>query len=99
MAVLSPARLSADELRGAVGVARAEPDVRAQIAEPGPRAGKLLVYVLPETWSIAELPLDPPSAATHPGTDRGHRVLSFAKTSSARQVVDLSASSNHNRGS
>jgi hypothetical protein len=76
MAVLSPARLSADELRGAVGAARAEPDVRAQIGEPGPRTGKLLVYVLPETWSIADLPLNPPSAATHPGTDRGHHAPS-----------------------
>jgi len=66
MAVLSPARLTAEPLRAAVRVARSGAEVRDRIDAAG-RGAKLLVYVLPDTWRIADLPLDP-------ATDRGHHV-------------------------
>jgi len=70
MAVLSPAQLPAEPLRAAVRVAMSGADVRDRIAAAG-RGAKLLVYVLPETSWIADLPLDPQSSvATH----RGHHV-------------------------
>jgi class 3 adenylate cyclase/protein-S-isoprenylcysteine O-methyltransferase Ste14 len=73
MAVLSPARLPAEPLRAAVRVATSGAEVRDRIGAAG-RGAKLLVYVLPEAWRIADLPLDPPSAAAHASTDRGHHV-------------------------
>jgi class 3 adenylate cyclase/protein-S-isoprenylcysteine O-methyltransferase Ste14 len=72
MAVLSPARLPAEPLHAAVRVAASGAEVRDRIDAAGRRA-KLLVYVLPEAWMIADLPLDAPSSA-HPSTDRGHHV-------------------------
>src|SRR5262245_54916670 len=70
MAVLSPAQLPAELLRSAVRVAMSGADVRDRIGVSG-RGAKLLVYVLPETSWIADLPLDPQSSvATH----RGHHV-------------------------
>src|SRR5207247_3309878 len=60
MAVLSPARLQAEELRTAVRVATSGAEVRDRIGAGGRRA-KLLVYVLPEEWRIADLPLVRPS--------------------------------------
>src|SRR5207247_3457193 len=56
MAVLSPARLQAEDLRTAVRVATSGAEVRDRIGVGGRRA-KLLVYVLPEEWRIADLPL------------------------------------------
>jgi class 3 adenylate cyclase/protein-S-isoprenylcysteine O-methyltransferase Ste14 len=73
MAVLSPARLLAEPLHAAVRVAMSAAEVRDRIGATGPRA-KLLVYVLPEAWRIADLPLDAPSSAAHASTDRGHHV-------------------------
>jgi hypothetical protein len=66
MAVLSPARLTAELLRAAVRVATSGVEVRDRIDAAGPGA-TLLVYVLPDSWRIADLPLDP-------ATDRGHHV-------------------------
>jgi class 3 adenylate cyclase/protein-S-isoprenylcysteine O-methyltransferase Ste14 len=73
MAVLSPARLPAEPLRAAVQLATSGAGVRDRVGPAG-RGAKLLVYVLPETWRIPDLPLDPPSAAAHAPTDRGHYV-------------------------
>ena len=73
MAVLSPARLQAEDLRTAVRVATSGAEVRDRIGAGGRRA-KLLVYVLPEEWRIADLPLDRPSPESPPATDRGHHV-------------------------
>jgi class 3 adenylate cyclase/protein-S-isoprenylcysteine O-methyltransferase Ste14 len=73
MAVLSPARLTDAELRAAMHVATSAADVRQRI-ESARRGGQLLVYVLPEAWRIADLPLDPASAERQPETDRGHYV-------------------------
>jgi hypothetical protein len=73
MAVLSPARLPAEPLRAAIRVATSGVEVRERIGPTGPGA-KLLVYVLPEAWRIADLPLDPPSSAAHASTNRGHYV-------------------------
>jgi len=73
MAVLSPARLQAEDLRTAVRVATSGAEVRDRIGVGGRRA-KLLVYVLPEEWRIADLPLDRPSPESPPATDRGHHV-------------------------
>ncbi len=73
MAVLSPARLPDGELRAAVRVVTSGAEARDRIGADG-RGAKLLVYVLPEAWTIADLPLDPPSPGGHPATDRGHHV-------------------------
>src|SRR5262249_2520573 len=68
MAVISPARLEGEELRAAVGVATSGAQVSERI-DAGGQGAKLLVYVLPEAWMIADLPLDPPSSGV-----RGHHV-------------------------
>lgn len=73
MAVISPARLQAEELRAAVRVATSGTQVTDRINAAG-QGAKLLVYVLPEAWMIADLPLDPPSSEVSPTTDRGHYV-------------------------
>jgi hypothetical protein len=73
MAVLSPARLTDAELRAAMHVATSAADVRERV-ESARRGAQLLVYVLPEAWRIADLPLDPASAERQPETDRGHYV-------------------------
>src|SRR5262245_10723548 len=73
MAVLSPARLPAELLRTAVQMAVSGAEVRDRIGAAR-RGAKLLVYILPEAWRIPDLPLDTPSAAAHPSTDRGHHV-------------------------
>ena len=73
MAVISPARLDGEELRAAVRVATSGATVRERIRAVG-QGAKLLVYVLPEAWMIADLPLDPPSSGVRPETDRGHHV-------------------------
>src|SRR5262249_49636159 len=68
-----PARLPAESLRSALQVAASGEEVSDRIGAAG-RGAKLLVYVLPEAWRIADLPLDTPSSAAHPSTDRGHYV-------------------------
>jgi hypothetical protein len=73
MAVLSPARLPMEHLHAALRVATSGVEVRDRIGATGSGA-KLLVYVLPEAWRIADLPLDPPSFAAHASTRRGHYV-------------------------
>src|SRR5262249_28454617 len=73
MAVLSPACLPAELLRTAVRVATSGAEVRDRIAATG-RGAKLLVYVLPEAWRIADLPLDPVSSATNNSPDLWHYV-------------------------
>ena len=73
MAVLSPARLPTEHLHAALRVATSGGEVRDRIGAAGSGA-KLLVYVLPEAWRIADLPLDPPSSAAHASTHRGHYV-------------------------
>src|SRR5262249_5134712 len=73
MAVISPARLAGEELRAAIEVATSEAQVNERISAVG-QGTKLLVYVLPEAWMIADLPLDPPSSRVHPATNRGHHV-------------------------
>jgi hypothetical protein len=80
MAVISPARLEGEELRAAVRVATSGAQVTQRINAAG-QSAKLLVYVLPEAWMIADLPLDPPSFGVHPTTDRGHYVpVDFDRT-------------------
>lgn len=56
VAVLSPAPLTTEEIRGAYGVAASDPAVRAALGDSA--AGKLLVYVVPESWHLADLPLE-----------------------------------------
>ncbi|MFQ5945998.1 MAG: adenylate/guanylate cyclase domain-containing protein, partial [Anaerolineae bacterium] len=56
MAVLSPAILTDEELGTAVRVAMAGAQVREKLEAAG-RAAKLLVYVLPVDWEIADLPI------------------------------------------
>ena len=72
MAVLSPARLTGAELRAAIRVATSASEVRRRIESSG--RGVLIVYVLPDAWQIADLPLDPAPAERQAETDRGHHV-------------------------
>jgi hypothetical protein len=72
MAVLSPARLTDAELRAAIRVATSAAEIRQRIERA--RRGALIVYVLPEAWQIADLPLDAASAERQAETDRGHHV-------------------------
>lgn len=72
MAVLSPAPLTGAELRAAIRVATSAAEIRQRIESA--RRGALIVYVLPEAWQIADLPLDPASAERQAETDRGHHV-------------------------
>jgi hypothetical protein len=72
MAVLSPARLTGAELRAAIRVATSAAEIRQRIESA--RRGALIVYVLPEAWQIADLPLHPSSAERQAETDRGHHV-------------------------
>lgn len=62
-AVLSPAILTAGELRDAHRLAASDPGARARL----PVGEPLLVYVLPEAWHLADLPAEP----YQPGS-RGH---------------------------
>lgn len=59
VAVLSPARLSADELNRVVALAAGDPAVRARL-EPAGAGGpaKLLVYVVPADWRLPDLPME-----------------------------------------
>ncbi|MGH8607546.1 MAG: methyltransferase family protein [Gammaproteobacteria bacterium] len=63
-AVISPALLSAAELRSAYRTATEDPRVQREL-EPLEHA-KRIVYVVPEVWSLADLPLDArPEAGGH----------------------------------
>lgn len=55
-AVISPALLSAAELRSAYRTATEDPRVQKAL-EPLEQARRI-VYVVPEAWSLADLPLD-----------------------------------------
>ena len=57
MAALSPALLTEEELDTAVRVAMANLEVQQKL-EAGGRSAKLLVYVLPVEWRIADLPTE-----------------------------------------
>jgi protein-S-isoprenylcysteine O-methyltransferase Ste14 len=67
-AVLSPARLSPEELRVAFEVARGDARVHQVLEARGGAGGKLLVYVVPLGWMLPDLPLDAtPPAGGHAG--------------------------------
>jgi protein-S-isoprenylcysteine O-methyltransferase Ste14 len=65
-AVLSPAVLSANELRAAYRTAAADPRVQEELQTAAPPA-TLIVYVVPREWYLADLPLEvvPPHAPGH----------------------------------
>jgi len=67
MAVLSPAVLDEQELRAALTVATSDGRVSKQLRLASAR-GKLLVYVVPLDWQLADLPMEVPD----PDGPRGH---------------------------
>lgn len=81
-AVLSPALLSAGELRSAYQTATKDPRVQRAL-EPMEHA-KRIVYVVPEAWSLADLPLDARHEASGHHTprdfDRRRYKLLFTRT-------------------
>jgi protein-S-isoprenylcysteine O-methyltransferase Ste14 len=62
VAVLSPALLSKHELDSAFGLASSNTNVRQRLDEVG-RGAKLIVYVLPSDWYLADLPMESLSVA------------------------------------
>jgi len=66
-AVLSLARLNDEELNGAYRIAETDTGVQATLARA--EAAKLIVYVVPQSWGLPDLPID-----AHPKTDKfgGH---------------------------
>src|SRR5262249_52939735 len=66
-AVISLARLNDQELNNAYRIAAADPGVESALART--EAAKLIVYVLPQSWGLPDLPLE-----ARPKTDRfgGH---------------------------
>jgi len=68
MAVISPAILTEEELSAALRVARGGAGVQEKLNAAG-RTAKLLVYVLPVDWEIADLPIE-----ITPRGRRGHYV-------------------------
>lgn len=80
-AILSPARLTDQELEAAYRLALADARVRAALDAAPP--GKRLVYVVPEDWYLPDLPIEarpPEHAAPHgsPSFDRNRLKLLFA---------------------
>ncbi|MCZ6713128.1 MAG: methyltransferase [Deltaproteobacteria bacterium] len=67
MAVLSPAVLDEQELRAALTVATSDGRVSKQL-RPASAREKLLVYVVPLDWQLADLPMEVPD----PDGPRGH---------------------------
>src|SRR5262249_9185585 len=65
--VLSLARLNDEELNGAYRIAETDTGVQATLARA--EAAKLIVYVVPQSWGLPDLPID-----AHPNTDKfgGH---------------------------
>ncbi len=57
-AVLSPARLSTDELHAAYETAIADPRVGRRLAAAA-EPGRFIIYVVPEAWHLPDLPLHP----------------------------------------
>ncbi len=86
--VLSPALLSAAELRSAYRTATEDPRVQRAL-EPSAHA-KRIVYVVPEAWSLADLPLDAgPEAGGHHTPrdfDRRHYKLLFSRARAHRDA-------------
>ena len=68
--MLSPAVLTDEELRRAYRVASENRQVRRLVSDAGTNA-KLIVYVVPLQWKIADLPMDRPSP-----DDSGHEIPS-----------------------
>ena len=66
-AVLSLARLNDEELNGAYRIAVTDPRVQSALART--EAAKLIVYVMPQSWGLPDLPIE-----AHPKTDKfgGH---------------------------
>lgn len=62
-AIVALAPMSRDELTAAYELAAAAPAVRSRLDTA---AGSRLVYVVPEEWSVPDLPVDPPSATSRP---------------------------------
>ena len=62
IAILSPALLSKHELDSAFGLASSNTNVRHRLDGGGPIA-KLIVYVLPRDWYLADLPMEGLSVA------------------------------------
>ena len=58
-AALSPALLSEEEMKAAVGTAISSPEVRARI-DAGVRGAPLLAHVVPSEWELPDLPISPP---------------------------------------
>jgi protein-S-isoprenylcysteine O-methyltransferase Ste14 len=80
LAVLSPALLTAEELREAYRVAAADPAAGVRL----PATGPLLVYVLPEAWHLPDLPAEPyrPGSGGHvtpKGFDRTRLKVLFTR--------------------
>ncbi len=63
LAILSPAQLPAATLQDAVDLVRSDPRVQ----DMSQAEAKLLAYVLPESWYLADIPAEP-----HPPGSRGH---------------------------
>jgi protein-S-isoprenylcysteine O-methyltransferase Ste14 len=55
-AILSPAPLTVEEIRRAYATAVSDPRVAARLREAAPR--RSIVYVVPESWRMPDLPLD-----------------------------------------
>jgi hypothetical protein len=64
-AILSPARLTHDELATAYRIAMNDEAVRAALESAKP--AKRLVYVVPQDWYLPDLPIEaPPPSSRHP---------------------------------
>jgi protein-S-isoprenylcysteine O-methyltransferase Ste14 len=101
VAVLSPAPLSDRELNSTYALASSNAEVRQRLEAIGPEA-KLLVYVLPSDWYLADLPVESLSVQqwqklgghhTPTNFDRGSykvlftRALSYAPDSRGSDIV------------
>jgi protein-S-isoprenylcysteine O-methyltransferase Ste14 len=101
IAILSPALLSGHELDSAFGLASSNTNVRQRLDGVGPSA-KLIVYVLPSDWYLADLPVEGLSVAdwrrlgghhTPANFDRQSykvlftRALSYAPDARGRDIV------------
>ena len=82
MAVISPAPLTQEELRAALRVASGDAAVKERLDDAGPTA-RLLVYVVPRDWEIADLPMELDKKVwghqTPAGFDRRHYRVLFTK--------------------
>ena len=80
-AVLSPARLTEEELRTAYRTAATDTRVEAALRRAAP--GALIIYVVPLEWRLPDLPLErDPAPGPHrqpPGFDRRHYKVLFTR--------------------